>query len=410
MVMAPPDPTGVDSVGGFIQELRLLKIWAGDPPLRRLSRDSGLARSTLGDLLSPRRNRLPSLDLVLRYVHVCGITGERAAAWRSAWRDVYASDRVGPANPDRPAVVPRQLPAGAARLVGRDREWAVLDRLADEPGPTVITGMPGVGKTALATAWARRAARHYADGQLFVNLRGVDPARSPREPGAVLHSFLTALEIPPGRIPADLDARAALYRSVLAARRVLVVLDNAASVEQVRPLVPAGSTCLVTSRTHLAGLVVAEGARPLPLGVLTPAAARRLLTGQLGIHRVGAEPATVRLLVEHCAGLPLALTAAAARVAQHPGLSLAALAEELTAARLDALSTDDPATNLRTAFFLSYRRLTDEAQRLFRSLGTGSQPGIRTTAARELARAHLVTERGDLHPLLRCYAAELRAS
>ncbi|MEV4619899.1 ATP-binding protein [Asanoa sp. NPDC049573] len=385
MVTAPPDPTGVDSVDGFIRELRLLKIWAGDPPLRRLARDSGLARSTLGDLLSPHRTRLPSLDLVLRYVHVCGVTGERAAAWRSAWREVYAGDRAGPGGAARPSVVPRQLPAGAARLAGRDTDLAVLDRLAAEPGPILVTGMPGVGKTALAVAWARRAAGQYPDGQLYANLRGVDPARPPADAGAVLHGLLTALDIPPVRIPPDPDARAALYRSVLAARRVLVVLDNAASVEQVRPLLPATSTCLVTSRTQLTGLVIAEGARTLPLDVLTPSAARRLLGGR-------AAP-----VADPCAGLPLALTAAAARLAQQPGLTPAALAAELRLAPLDALATDDPATNLRTAFLLSYRRLSDAAQRQFR------RPGTDRAAMRELARAHLAGP----HPLLRRFAAEL---
>ncbi|GIF49885.1 NB-ARC domain-containing protein [Asanoa ferruginea] len=412
---AEPDPARATSVGGFVQELRLLKIWAGDPPLRRLSRDSGLARSTLGDLLSPRRDRLPSLDLVLRYVGVCGVTGERAAAWRSAWREVHARDGAGSAAAAERAVVPRQLPGGPAHLVGRDRELALLDRLADEPGAVVVTGMPGVGKTALATAWARQAARDHPNGQLYVNLRGVDPARAPLDPGAVLHGFLVALDVPPWRIPPETDARAAVYRSVLASRRVLVVLDNAASVEQVRPLLPASSTCLVTSRVQLDGLVVGEGARPLPLDVLTSAAAGLLLSQRLGAgpaaaRRVGAGPAAARL-VDRCAGLPLALTAAAARLAQQPWLSAAALAAELRAAPLDALSTDDPATNLRTSFFLSYRRLTDGAQRLFRLLGTGPEPVIGGAAGRELVRAQLVTGRSPaLHPLLRCYAAELARS
>jgi hypothetical protein len=426
-----PDPERADSVGGFIRELRLLKTWAGEPSLRRLSHDCGLARSTLGDLLSPRRSRLPSLDLVLAYVEACGVTGERVAAWRAAWRNVHARAVAVPVGRSAEAVVPRQLPARTRRFVGRDRQLHALDRQAEAgehtAGPSrvaVVTGMPGIGKTALAVAWAYRAAHRFPDGQLYINLRGVDPTRPMAAPTAVLRGFLEALAVRPERIPPDLDVQAALYRSLLAVRRVLVVLDDADSVEQVRPLLPGSSTCfaVVTSRTRLTGLVVAEGAHPIPLDLLAPADALRLLSVHVGTRRLAAEPDAVRSLVERCGGLPLALTSVAARAARHPELPLGALAAELAidSDRLDALETDDRATNLRTAFSLSYRRLATEAQLLFRLLGTHPGPDITVplaarlaevpvararTLLRDLARAHMVIERGHgryhVHPLLR---------
>lgn len=174
-------------------------------------------------------------------------------------------------------------------------------------------------------------AAQFPDGQLYVNLRGFDPDRHALEPGEAVRGFLDAFGIPVARIPAGLPAQAALYRSLLAGKRVLVVLDNARDVEQVRPLLPGSSGCLaiVTSRNHLTGLVVTEGAYPLTLNVLTAAEAMDLLALRLGASRVGSEPNTVEDIVAACARLPLALTVVAARAANYPSFPLAAFASEL---------------------------------------------------------------------------------
>jgi hypothetical protein len=173
-----------------------------------------------------------------------------------------------------------------------------------------VSGTAGVGKTALAVHWAQRVAGRFPDGQLYVNLRGFDPAGPALDPGQVLRGFLDAFGVPAARVPADLDAQAGLYRSVLAGKRVLVVLDNARNAEQVRPLLPGSPGCLavVTSRDQLAGLVATVGARPLALDLLTAADARELIVRRLGADRAAREPAAVEAIVAACARLPLALT------------------------------------------------------------------------------------------------------
>jgi tetratricopeptide (TPR) repeat protein len=284
--------------------------------------------------------------------------------------------------------------------------------------------------------WAHLVADRFPDGQLYVNLRGFDPSGSPMKPADAVRGFLDAFAVPPGRIPFGLEAQAGLYRSLLADRRVLVVLDNAATVEQVRPLLPAapGSLVVVTSRNQLAGLVTTAGAHPLTLGLLTVAGARDLMARHLGRDRVAAEPQAVDEIIAVCSRLPLALSVVAARAAAHPGFSLAALAGELrephsgldTRGGLDAFDGGDPAADVRTAFSWSYRWLTAGGARLFRLLGLHCGPDIAAPAAAslagvsaeqvrpllaELARAHLVEEhapgRFAVHDLLRVYAVEL---
>ena len=242
-----------------------------------------------------------------------------------------------PAAADRAAqrVVPRQLPAGAAFFAGREAELKELDELldqagsedgADGPGGAVVisavAGMAGVGKTALAVHWARKVAGRFPDGQLYVNLRGYDTEGAAVTAEEVTGWFLAALGVPPFQIPADAQARSGLYRSVLAGRRVLIVLDNARDAAQVRPLLPGSPGCLVvvTSRTALAGLAAAEGARPLRLGPLDDEQSVRLLAARLGPERVAAEPEAVAELVARCGHLPLALAVMAARAAANPGL------------------------------------------------------------------------------------------
>lgn len=349
--------------------------------------------------------------------------------------------------PARPAagaavrVVPRELPPGVQHFTGRADQLTALTSLLDRsgaemPGTVLISaigGTAGVGKTALAVHWAHRVARRFPDGQLYANLRGYDPSGVPVAPGEIIRGFLDALAVPVERIPAGLNAQAGLYRSLLADRRVLVVLDNARDAAQVRPLLPGAAGCLVlvTSRSQLTGLAAADGASPLNVSVLTDDEARDLLTCRLGRDRVSAEPEAVTELITLSARLPLALNIAAARAAAQPRHTLAALAAGLRdeRGRLDALDTGDPASSLRVMFSWSYQNLGTPAARMFRLLGLHSGPDITTAAAaslaavvptraraliNELADANLIAEhapgRYTFHDLLRAYATDLAAT
>ena len=347
--------------------------------------------------------------------------------------DGYADDGADVAPAVR--VVPAQLPADVAGFTGRARQLKELDQLlpGDASGGTaavVIAGTAGIGKTALAVRWAQRVRHLFPDGQLYVNLRGFDPEGPPVRPSEALSGFLEALEVPPARVPVGLDARSALFRSLLVDRRMLVVLDNARDADQVRPLLPGSRSCLVvvTSRTVLAGLVATEGARPVVLDLFDHAEAHQMLATRLGRERLAAEPEAVHEIVTRCARLPLALAVATARAATRPDFPLAALAAELGAARggLDAFSGSDPASDVRAVLSWSYRHLSQPARRLFRLLGLLPGPDIAGPAAAslaglsggparallaELAGACLVAEeipgRYGFHDLLRAYAAEL---
>jgi tetratricopeptide (TPR) repeat protein len=333
-------------------------------------------------------------------------------------------------------VVPRQLPPPVRNFAGRLAECQALTALVQEgaePGATVVisavSGTAGVGKTALAVHWAHQAAGSFPDGQLYVNLRGFDPDEQIMPPGEAVRGFLEALGVPAERIPSSLAAQSGLYRSLIAGKRILVVLDNARDAEQVRALLPATATAvaLVTSRSQLASLVAADGANLLTLDLLTPDEARELLTRRLGSDRVGAEPQAVRKIISACARLPLALSIAAARALQS-GFSLDALAAELGMAsqRLDALDAGDITTQVRAVFSWSYQILSPPAATLFRLLGLHPGPDISTQATAslagqpvaetrrllaELTRAHLLAEskpgRYSFHDLLRSYAADL---
>lgn len=328
----------------------------------------------------------------------------------------------------------RQLPAPVRHFVGRDAALDELDSLIAAAGRdavmiSVIHGTGGIGKTALAVRWAHRAAPRFPDGQLFVNLRGFDPTREPVTPGEAIRGFLDAFAIPADQIPVGVDAQASLYRTLLSERRMLVVLDNARHVDQVRPLLPGSSGCLVivTSRNELTGLVAVEGAHPLTLDLLTAQEARHLLASHLGRARLDAEPGAVNELVARCARLPLALAIIAARAAAHPTFPLATFSAELADAqrRLDAVDGGDQFTQVRSVFSWSYQRLSTQAAHLFRLLGLHRGPDITVAAAAnlagipfgqarqllsDLARAHMVTEhmmgRYAFHDLLSAYATE----
>ncbi|WP_282206298.1 BTAD domain-containing putative transcriptional regulator [Kitasatospora fiedleri] len=337
---------------------------------------------------------------------------------------------------------PAQLPSVPGRFVGRRRYLRELDALlpavtATPAGPTApyplvtVVGPPGIGKTVLATHWAHEHRDRFPDGQLFADLHG-HSTRPAARPADLLARFLRALGTPPDRLPADPDEAAALYRTLLADRRLLIVLDDARDAAQVRPLLPGTRGCavLVTSRNRLTGLLVGNDAHRLTLDALDPAEGTRLLGTVLGAPRIAAEPAAARRLVHACGGLPLALRLAAAHLAAAPDSPLAdhapAQPDADLLARLDL--ADDPHTGLRAAFDRSYRALPAPARHLFRLLGRAPAPGLTTQAATALAAttpaetaallarltdAHLVREQPPGHyrlpGLLHPYAAGLPA-
>jgi DNA-binding SARP family transcriptional activator/tetratricopeptide (TPR) repeat protein len=331
--------------------------------------------------------------------------------------------------------VPAQLPASVAGFTGRRRELAELDAPLDfdEPGRAVVisavSGTAGIGKTALAVEWAHRAAGRFPDGQLYANLRGFDPQRPPVEPGAVLRGFLEGLGVATARIPDDLDAQSALLRSLLASRRVLLLLDNARDAEQVRPLLPGSSRCLaiVTSRNRLSSLAALEGARLVPLDLLSEAEARELLARRLGRDRVETDADAVDEIIDRCGGLPLALAVVAGRAAARPYLPLTSVVAELAgvASRLDAIRGEDAATDLRAVFLCSYDALSPGAAQVLRQIGvhpgpdlsaaaalslSGLEPAACAAALSELVAGSLVSEpvpgRYAVHDLLRAFALE----
>ncbi|NRQ32552.1 tetratricopeptide repeat protein [Nonomuraea sp. NN258] len=330
---------------------------------------------------------------------------------------------------------PMQLPADVTSFSGREEHLARLDDLlpGDDAPPAVtivaIAGTAGIGKTALAVHWAHRVRDRFPDGQLYVNLRGYGPAHAVKA-SDVLRGFLDALRVPAERIPADADQAAARFRSVIAGRRMLILLDNARDAEQVRPLLPGGGRCLVvvTSRRRLSGLVAAEGAHPLRLNLFNTGEAYELLARRIDRARLDADPAAVESLITACGRLPLALAIAAARSAVQHDFPLRTIADQLTG-DLTAFDCGDPATCLRTVFSWSYRALSEPAAWLFRVLslhpGADFSPaaaaslsgaGLQDTRAHlaELSDMHLVDEHRPghfaFHDLLRTYATELTES
>jgi DNA-binding SARP family transcriptional activator/tetratricopeptide (TPR) repeat protein len=341
----------------------------------------------------------------------------------------------GAAPPHR--VLPRQLPSTIDGFAGRGAELKALDGLLsryDGPGPravavAAITGTAGIGKTTLAVHWSHLVADRFPDGQLYVNLRGFDPSGRALEPAEALSGLLDALQVAPQQLPASLAAQAGLYRSLLAGKRMLVLLDNARDTDQVDPLLPGTPGCLllVTSRNELAGLV-ARGAHSISLDVLAHDEARQLLASRLSHDRVNAEPQATDEIIDRCAGLPLALTIVAARATTDPATPLSTFATQLRDTRdgLGMLAGGDTAADARSVFSWSYRLLPPPVARLFRLMGLHPGPHITTGAAASLAgmpvsqvrplltdlvRAHLLAkqapDRYACHDLLRAFAAEL---
>jgi DNA-binding SARP family transcriptional activator/tetratricopeptide (TPR) repeat protein len=403
----------------------------------------------------PGRERL--IEVHMRALHRAGRKGEAlelfartrtyltdelgldpGPALREAQREVLR-DTIPSSGPAGSSPVPRQLPPDVAGFTGREAHLELLDALlpGDDVGaiPVVvaIAGPPGVGKTALAVHWAHRVADRFPDGQVYVNLRGFDASGPPMHPAAAVRIILDALHVPVHHMPPSPEARVGLYRTLLAQRRMLLVLDNARDTVQVRDLLPGSAGCavVVTSRNRLAGLVASDGAHPVTLGVLGTEESRRLLHRRLGADRTRAEPAAADEIAARCAGLPLALAIAAARAAAHPDFPLGAVAAELDEAqgRLDALSDPDDHTGLRAVFSWSYSALGAPAARLFRHLALHPGPDVGAAAAAalneidmprarrllaELTTTHLIDEHAPgryvMHDLLRAYATELAAS
>jgi DNA-binding SARP family transcriptional activator/tetratricopeptide (TPR) repeat protein len=361
---------------------------------------------------------------------------EPGEALQCAHRQILTADGPAPARPDQRSAtvgVLRQLPADVPYFTGRWRQLAVLNELLPpraETAPVLIGGAAGVGKTALTLHWAHQVADRFPDGQIFLNLRGFDPTGTVMAPAEALSRLLAALEVPARLVPAALDAQADLFRSTIAGKRILLVLDNARDTAQVRPLLPGTPDCfvVVNSRDQMAGLVAGHGAIPLVLDRPSAADARTFLANRLGTQRIAGEQASADEIVEYCGRLPLALAVVAARAVTHPGFPLAALAAELREGRndLDAFANGDPATDLRTVFSCSYQALGPDAARLFRLLGQHLGPDLSLSAATslagqpigrvrtliaELTRARLIDEcspgRYAFHDLLRTYAREL---
>jgi DNA-binding SARP family transcriptional activator/tetratricopeptide (TPR) repeat protein len=344
------------------------------------------------------------------------------------------SPAVSPSGQPVTLAVPMQLPSAVRQFTGREAELARLTARLDEGATAAaavtvlaIDGPAGVGKTALAVHWAYRVADRFPDGQLYVDLHGFDQSGQPVTPSAAIRGFFDAFAIPPDRIPVTLDAQAALYRTLLAGKRVLLILDNASDAAQVLPLLPGSPGCavVVTSRAQLAPLMATGGAHLLTLEVLPGGAARDLLTSHIEAVRLAAEPRAADSLIELCAGLPLALRIVAARISINPAFPLAAFVTGLEDAhgRLDALDMGEASSSVRAAFSWSYNQLSDLAARAFRLLSLHPGPDVTLPAAAsllglpqalagramdELIRAHLLAEhapgRYAGHDLVRAYA------
>ncbi|MEV0458742.1 BTAD domain-containing putative transcriptional regulator [Catellatospora methionotrophica] len=330
---------------------------------------------------------------------------------------------------------PAQLPSRIGHFVGRDAELALLDDLLSGTASAgrvgVVCGPAGMGKTALAVQWAHRAAARYPDGHLYLDLRGHDPATA-MPVAEVLTHLLRGLDVAADRIPSDLAKLAGLYRSVLHDRRVLILLDNAATADQVTSLVPpsGGSLLLATSRNQLAGLAVDYAVTSVDVDALGTAEALTLLNRVLGTERVDREQDAAHMLIDLVGRMPLALRIAAAKLATRPPRPIAELTAELAGAnRLATLAVPGDSRSIRTVFDSAYQALSPAAARLFRRMGlhpgttfalalaaavADASPAQARSALDELTGVHLLVDLGDgryrFHDLIRLYAAEQAVS
>jgi hypothetical protein len=439
-----PDPARVRSLDDLARELGLLRSRAARGTrsarvsLEELAARVGEPRSTIHAYISGKR--LAPTQILDRIVIALGTTSAEQREWAEAWYRVDAhrdaAHRVADRGPARESV-PRQLPSTVDTFIGRGEQIHQLDEMLSrrQSGAiAAISGTAGVGKTALALHWAQTRSQRFPDGQLYLDLRGFDPVR-PIQPGQALARLLRVLGVRGEDVPRETDERAALYRSLLSGRRMLIVLDNSRDTEQLRSLLPGTPSCMVlaTSRDSLTGLIVRHGARRIDLDALQLADAtellRALIAAQLPVAVLDLTEPDLAALAEQCARIPLALRIAAELAVARSGAPLGELVDELAAGHheLDLLGAgDDPRTALRAVLSWSYQWLAAPTARAFRLIGL--HPGIDLTAEAlaaltdtgmpeahrtlgQLTRAHLLQQsrpgRYSTNSLLRSYAAEL---
>jgi DNA-binding SARP family transcriptional activator len=384
--------------------------------------------------LVPRQGGLLTADAT---VPMAGSPVPRSPADEESPISEVATRRDAAWPPRRAAA--RRLPQPTANFVGRQSELALLSDLAatacdgeDLPIIAAISGSPGVGKTSLAIQFLHQAAEMFPDGQLYVDLKGFGPSGQPLGLGDAVHELITGLRVPKELIPPELDNRVAMYRRLVAERRVMVVADNALHSAQIQPLMPvnSGSMLLATSRAQLTSLVQMHGAQEILLDIFSETEAVDFLAHAVGEERRLDQPAALTQLADYCARLPLALAVVGEHAAAEPGLPLERFLASLRSGPvLNALASDgDSVPDVRRVFSWSYVTLTNAAARMFRSLGRHLEPDITVTSAArlagfsfrlagralaELARASLLSEwspgRFSFHNLLKAYAAERAA-
>ena len=423
-----PDPGRAEDLVEFTGLLGELRGWAGMPSYRSLARRAGpfmrpprvVSPSTVVDAFKTGRRRL-DLDLVMAIVQALGLAGDDAARWRDACVRVHARTKAG-----GPPGVLRQFPADVKTFTGRHNEMETIAKAADQAAEVVtvvaIEGLPGVGKTRLALHAAHTLVTDGRyDVQLYVDLHGFDTDSPPADPASVLDGFLRALGTPGAQIPECLEDRAAAYRSALAGRAALIVLDNAADENQVEHLIPGapGTLVLVTSRRTLAAI---DGVVTVPLNVLSPAESHLLLSRTAGAACIAGDPAAAQAVGEECGHLPLAVSLAGARLRTRPGWSVKDLLIEIRASGLEAITVGR--RSVSSVFDSSLRGLPPRSRRMFLLLGLcpGKDVGAESAAAmvgctpaqaRELLEAlgdeglvlSSAAGRFEVHHLLRGYAA-----
>ncbi|WP_046733280.1 AfsR/SARP family transcriptional regulator [Streptomyces humi] len=418
---------------------RLLLVLAADGKQAEALTTYAEIRLRLAEELSvdPGSELRAAHERILRHRLDAGLPPETTTAEggeTAASAPAVPAPSILPSAPSARTVRPAQLPPDLPVFTGREEALAQARSVAARGGGALrvlaVDGIPGVGKTTLAVRFAHQVAAEFPDGQLHADLRGFTPDGKPADPTDILQSFLDALGVAPQRVPARSDARAALYRTVMADRRVLVVLDNAHDLAQVRPLLPGTGHCMVvvTSRSRLTALATAHGAHLLTLDVPGSAEAADVFLERVRASRPHTAPHEIRPLVERCGRLPLAVAVLAARAAAHPERPLHDIDQELSATdhSLDAFSDDNLDNDVRGVFSWSYRTLGPKAAHLFRLLPlhpgpdvtvaalatmAGITPREAACAVGELVRARLLTAHGRdrywAHDLILAYAAEL---
>jgi tetratricopeptide (TPR) repeat protein/transcriptional regulator with XRE-family HTH domain len=396
----PPPRSATDLAGELRRLLREAEAREEKPISRAgLAKRIGVSQSSLYAYLNG--TTLIPVDALSALLRALGTDLSRAQRLRQDRERL--SERAAPPEP--------VLPLDVSSFTARAEHLALLDQLRSQgrktstPVIAVISGTGGIGKTTLAVRWAHQRLARFPDGCLYLDLRGFHP-ESPLDPSEALAALLRRLGVPGSSVPIGLEERRERYQQMLAGKRMLILLDNAFCADQVRPLLPPGtSSCfvLITSRDRLSGLVVGHGTLPVPVDALSDADAAALLAARLGADRVDAEPEAVARILVACAGLPLALSIVAARAQTNPSLTLEALAADLRDAgsRLEALDEGDPTTSVGAVLSWSLAALTAEQARLFALLGTAPGTHVSLPAAASLIGLPPAETKSVLHELER---------